>query len=254
MKATKLAALGLIGMTALGLAAPIANAAEKNIPVTTKGEVKFSTGTGEEIPNPGGPGTVDPEKVPGGESNTDDPDLKILFAPNFVFGEGSQADGTWNEQLAYDAAKGNTFTAMKQVVNVKDEDGNVVEEKKLMDNFAQIFNSDQVKDWKLSVKASDFYNKADKADEQPKMTMNVKGTTVADGESQYGVKAAVTTPDFVLGDEAVTIGGVANTNGEGAVNSFMFSDVTLNVPQGLSIKDNVTYISDITWTLTGNVE
>lgn len=253
MKSTKLVALGIVGLTVLSLGGQISQAAPKSIDATTTGKVKFSTETEEEeTGNPTGPGTVKPEKVPGGTGNTSDPDLKILFAPNFVFGN-VDAEGNFEQGVKYDTKKGNTFQAMKQDVKVYDEEGNFVKQEK-MDNFTQIFNSDQVTDWTLSVKADDFTCVETPGKTQPKMTMSVAGTTMGTGASQYGEQASVTNADFVLGNDAKVIGGLADTKGDGAINSFMFPNVTLNVPQGLGIEDNETYISNITWTLAGNVK
>lgn len=263
MKTSKLLAFGLVSFTALGLATQTTLAAAVDgdpIEAGTTGKVTFSTKSDIVIPNPDGPGTVEPEVKPGGGSNTTDPDLKIMFVPNFIFGE--TVDGVFKENVQYDSIKGNDFAAMQQVVTVMNEDGTVAESAKTVDNFAQIYNSKQITNWKFTVKASTFETAA--AKKQDSMLISLNNVTVADATSQFGkiatvsgdpAKAKALTPN-----QAVEIGAYTDAASEGAVNTFKFAPsadkagVTLDVPKGLDIKNDETYTSNLTWTIASDIK
>lgn len=268
MKTTKLVALGLVGLTALALGGQIANAAaidKDPISANSNGTVQFTTKDVGEVPNPEGPGTVDPEGKPGGGSNTTDPDLKLMFVPNFVFGtvgsydaQGNQVD--FKSTVNYDAIIGDTYVAQNQIVDIYDADGTKTDDNVQMANFAQVYNSEKITDWKLTVTATEF---ASGAKTQPKMLMTLNNVTVADGVSQYGTLATVSgsASKALTPGEAVEIGSFSDAATEGAVNSFMFgpatgqnAGVSLDVPRGLNIENNETYTSNMTWTAVSTVQ
>lgn len=263
MKISKLLTVSLLSFSILGGFNQVSQAAAVDgdpIEANTSGKVTFSTKSDITTPDPEGPGTVTPEDKPGGSSNTSDPDLKIMFVPNFIFGEN--VDGKFKENVQYDSINGNNLEAMKQVVTIKGEDGEVIETDKEKDNFAQIYNSKNINNWKLTVKASHFSTAGNKLQES--MLIKFNNVQVSDAESQFGKNALVTgTADKILTpNEAIEIGSYNDVATEGAVNSFIFASttnpnqagVTLDVPQGLSIQNDEVYTSDLTWTVSSNVE
>lgn len=263
MKTTKLIAIGLVSLSAIGLGSTIANAgAIDGDPVseTTNGKVKFfidKDGDGS-ITDPGGEdgGTIVPEDKPGGNSNTSDPDLKINFVPNFVF-----TDVAGNETVEYDAQKGGTYQAMKQSMNRYDANGNQVDVVEI-ENFAQIFNSDGIDNWTFTVTAGQFELDGG-SKQQPKMVMSINNIQMATSTNNYGTQATVTGGEgamkLLTPGQAVEIGSYVDTDGEGAINTFEFNStadkagVTLDVPKGLSIADNDSYTSILTWTAVSDV-
>lgn len=259
MKTSKLLALGLVSFTALGLATQSTQAAAidgDGVDAKTTGKVTFSTSTDIEIPNPDGPGTLVPEEHPGGGSNTKDPNLQIKYVPNFIFGE--TVDGTFKENVKYNSSLGNDFVAMNQLAKVK-EDGKA-DKTVEMDNFAQIWNSDLIKDWTLTVKAEAFTTGTKT---QPKMLISLNNVTAVTGNAQFGTIAEVGATAKELTNSDVVIGTYkAGASEDGALNTFMFGEdtvegkagVTLNVPQGLNIENNETYTSNLTWTVKTGVK
>ncbi|NKC68529.1 WxL domain-containing protein [Vagococcus fluvialis] len=263
MKISKLLTVSLLSFSILGGFNQVSKAAAVDgdpIEADTSGKVTFSTKSDIITPDPDGPGTVIPEDKPGGNSNTSDPDLKIMFVPNFVFGEN--VDGKFKENVQYDSINGNKLEAMQQVVTIKDEDGNEIETGKKVDNFAQIYNSKNINNWKLTVNASYFSTTGNKLQES--MLMKLNNVQVSDSESHFGKKALLTgvASKTLTPNAAVEIGSYDDEATEGAVNSFIFASttnpnqagVTLDVPKGLSIENDEVYTSNLTWTVSSNVE
>lgn len=266
MKTTKLIAIGLVSLSAIGLGSAIANAEAIDgdpVSATTNGKVKFSVdkdGDGS-ITDPGGEdgGTVVPEDKPGGNGNTTDPDLKINFVPNFVF-----TDATGDETVEYNTQKGGTYQAMKQSVKKYDEDGKQVGGVQEIENFAQIFNSDAIDNWTFTVTAGQFELDGEGSKKQPKMVMSINNIEMATGANNYGTQAKVVGGEgaakLLTPGQAVEIGSYTDNDGEGAINTFEFNStadkagVTLDVPKGLSISNADAYTANLTWTAVSDVK
>ena len=267
MKTTKLIAVGLVSLNAIGLGSTIgyADAADGDpISATTNGKVKFAIDKDSEgsITDPGGEDgeIVVPEDRPGGNGNTTDPDLKINFVPNFIF-----TDASGNETIEYDTQKGGSYQAKKQAVKKYDEDGNQVGGVQEIENFAQIFNSDAIDNWTFTVTAGQFEIDGG-SKQQPKMVMSINNVQMSTGTNNYGKQATVTGGDgsmkVLTPGQAVAIGSYSDTvaGHEGAINTFEFNPstdkagVTLDVPKGLSIADNESYTANLTWTAVSDVQ
>lgn len=263
MKLTKLAALGFVTFSMIGLGGQLAQAVEAD----SKGEVKLNydwTNQGIVDPPTEGPGTVTPPEV---KPPVGSQELAIVYWPSFDFGEAE-----------YDEAKGNQLYAKPLTVKNDTTNKDVT-----MPQFVQIRSS--VATWNLEVDATDFINQADSNDTLKGAQIiftnvtaykntTATGTTAAKASSLGSVDSVVQKtsgkPTKIAG---INISGAAArlgtlTGGESdytSINSFTFGSektttaasyksILLEIPAGLKInEDNGNYVADLTWTLSEGI-
>lgn len=280
MKKKILMLLGVTGATVFMISTQ-ANAEDVNVTATTEATVTFSKAAevNPESPNPENPGTVTPEEggngkpnVPGGGSNTENDDLKLMWVPNFLFGQ--EKEGTFITNIKYDYQSGNKLKAARQLVDFNPyEDAVKPAGSYRVDNFVQVYNSGSVNNWTLKVARSEF-SSLTSAEKNPGFQVAIKQAMITTGKDENQAKLSGKLSD--IGEAGVMVPAqttdaieLMTYEGTGvATNTLIFGSkdfykdnevasegVELVVPKGKAIKTaNEVFTSTITWTLTGNVQ
>lgn len=184
--------------------------------------------------------------------------VSLVYYPDFNFGEHT-----------YQITKAATYDALAPVF--QQEDGT----QRAVPNFVQINNSPKAKDWKISVKATDFAIEGTPKTILAGASINLKNVTV---NNQLGNQATTAATEYTLTPgNSVTIGNYTkpedDTYNALSINSIVFgttstkttgeadeSDeavtynpgVQLTLPSGMSIQ-NETYTADLEWTMESTI-
>lgn len=265
MKTTKLAAVGIIGLTAFGLATTTAQAAT----TTSIGDVTFNTNLDSlvqppikttEIENPGN----------GSGSEGADADLYISYVTDFHFG---QVD--YNLQQV-GSVTGDVYTAGKfatpgvyqpvtpegqpKPATIKDALG------------ISIVNTNAIKGWSLKASATKFANGTDTINGMVMTIPTIASRQVVGDASAVTVTPATGVQLLQDGDGAGVEENIATytnnvTDPVMSVTNLAFGSYTdpaqgaeetyngvgLYIPANRTVKDDVTYTSNITWTLEATI-
>lgn len=271
MKTTKLFATAVLGLLAVGVGAHSVGAAGIDgdpIEAKTKGKVTLIDEHKDTKPLEPGGETEKPVNPGGGGSNTDDPDLKIIYVPDFIFGKVEI------DPLHAVSQKAELIKNYDLNVELPLPEGSEVQPIGDLPIFAQVFNSEHIGSWTLTAKASDFFRDGDV--ENDTLNAQIKGAApIVQKNLKAGLKAVSggASLDGMMGDEPINIMTYNSDDGTeklASVNSAIFgtaanpedpeskptSDVSIEVGPGETVKDHEDgdgYTSEITWTLTGNV-
>lgn len=266
MKTAKLVIIaGIISLTALALNGVNAQAA------TDTSKVGDSTGTvtlkktvlpagGAEVVDPGtvSPAPVEPVTPPEIKAEVGDDTASLVYYPDFNFGEHT-----------YQVTKAATYDALAPTFTKEDNT------KAAMPNFVQVNNSPEAKNWKVSVKATDFSATGASSSILAGAAINLKDVTV---KNQMGNTATTADTKYTLTPgSSVTIGNYTkptdDTYNKLSINSVVFGAVSqtttgaedesgkavaynpgvqLSLPSGMAIQ-NTTYTADLEWTMESTI-
>lgn len=266
MKTTKLAAVGIIGLTAFGLATTTAQAAT----TTSIGDVTFNTNLDSLVQPP--IKTTEIENPGNGSGNEGaDADLYISYVTDFNFG---QVDYNLQQvgSVTGDVYTAGTFAAPGVYQPVTPE-GQPKPDTIIKDALGiSIVNTNAIKGWSLKASATKFANGTDTINgmvmtiptiasrqvvgDETAVTVTPKTPVqlLQDGAGE-GVDADIATYTNNVTDPVMSVTNLAfgsyTDPAQGAEETY--NGVGLYIPANRTVKDDVTYTSNITWTLESSI-